>query len=157
MRTRMTAKYTLNVCKNATKKPLLLRMSKKSSNFDLLPHTWGPLRKYSRVLPDIYHRGHFLPSLTAFPVAQVYKPFLCEHRRLIAPIQQIKFHFIRQKIPERLHMCNFCCTFADKIEKIQRNEKNNYIDSVDSLFLPECIGRDDGEGASVLGGRECGA
>ena len=44
----------------------LLCMSKKSSNFDLLPHKWGPLRIYFRVLPDIRKGGYFSSSLTAF-------------------------------------------------------------------------------------------
>ena len=32
----------------------------------------GSLRKYVRVLPDIYQSGHLLPSLTAFPVLHRY-------------------------------------------------------------------------------------
>ena len=29
-----------------------------------------------------------------------------------------KLHFVVQKIPQNLHICNFCCTFAAEYEKM---------------------------------------
>ena len=46
--------------------PKGLHMCNFCCTFDLLPHEWGPLRKYGRVLQTICKCGHFLTSLMAF-------------------------------------------------------------------------------------------
>lgn len=63
---------------------------KKSSTFDLLPHTWGPLRKYCRVLPDIRKGGCFSSSLKAFvlnvPIGRFYASINAPYAHLIHKI-----------------------------------------------------------------------
>ncbi len=46
----------------------ILHICKKKRTFDLLPHKWGPLRKYVRVLPDIQNGGHFFAKPRGFSV-----------------------------------------------------------------------------------------